>query len=440
MINVVDRVSKYPGRVRLVPVEGQPNVFDMVRADEPTVEGTLLNAEFFNELGDGYMAATNPTGTGSFSMNRLSGSVVGDYSHAEGKDTTASATGSHAEGRGTAKGVYSHAEGSGTANGSYSHVEGNGTTTIDGAYSHAEGDKTTASNTYAHAEGYYTTASSSSSHAEGTNTTASGQASHAEGWATTASGHHSHAEGNNTTALHAQHAQGHFNNTTTATGAASVSVTGGTGTNTAFVIGNGTKNATSNAFRVDYNGVPYSKSALTTTGCDYAEFFEWLDGNPDAEDRRGYFVTMDGEKIKIAEPSDYILGIVSGHPSVIGNGDEDWMGRYIMDDFGDYIYEDFEYEEEVFDEESGEMVKITRTGKHYKMNPDYDESKGYIQRSERPEWAAIGMLGVLSVIDDGTCQVNGFCTIAEGGTATAAESGYRVIKRVNDHIVKAVFK
>jgi hypothetical protein len=50
------------------------------------------------------------------------------------------------------------------------------------------------------------------------------------------------------------------------------------------------------------------------------------------------------------------------------------------------------------------------------------------------------MMGVLSVRDDGTCQVNGYCTVAEGGTATASESGYRVIKRVNDHIVKVIFR
>ncbi len=38
-----DRVPKYPGRVKLEPVEGQPNVFDVVRADEPVVDGTALN-------------------------------------------------------------------------------------------------------------------------------------------------------------------------------------------------------------------------------------------------------------------------------------------------------------------------------------------------------------------------------------------------------------
>lgn len=38
-----DRVPTYPGRVKLTPVSGQENTYDMVRADEPTQEGTPLN-------------------------------------------------------------------------------------------------------------------------------------------------------------------------------------------------------------------------------------------------------------------------------------------------------------------------------------------------------------------------------------------------------------
>ena len=38
-----DRIPLYPGRVKLNPVSGQPNTFDLVRADQPTQEGTPLN-------------------------------------------------------------------------------------------------------------------------------------------------------------------------------------------------------------------------------------------------------------------------------------------------------------------------------------------------------------------------------------------------------------
>lgn len=38
-----DRVPLYPGRVRLTPVSGQANTYDMIRADEPQEPGTPLN-------------------------------------------------------------------------------------------------------------------------------------------------------------------------------------------------------------------------------------------------------------------------------------------------------------------------------------------------------------------------------------------------------------
>ena len=119
------------------------------------------------------MDKTDPTGTGSFSMNRKAGTVIGTNSHAEGNDTTASD-------------YYSHAEGSETvASGYISHAEGH-QTTASGTNSHAEGDRTTASGSYSHAEGYLTTAKDSNSHAEGIETTAIGFSSHAEGGSTNA--------------------------------------------------------------------------------------------------------------------------------------------------------------------------------------------------------------------------------------------------------------
>lgn len=40
-----DRVPLYPGRVKLTPVSGQENTYDMVRADSPTQDGTPLNKD-----------------------------------------------------------------------------------------------------------------------------------------------------------------------------------------------------------------------------------------------------------------------------------------------------------------------------------------------------------------------------------------------------------
>ncbi len=65
-----DRKSLYPGRIRLTPVEGQENVFDLERADEPTQIGTALST--LNLLPDyiaealGLSAADNPTPAKAF--------------------------------------------------------------------------------------------------------------------------------------------------------------------------------------------------------------------------------------------------------------------------------------------------------------------------------------------------------------------------------------
>lgn len=304
------------------------------------------------------------------------------------------------------------------ATGMWSHTEGNGNR-ADGMASHAEGTGTLASNDNSHAEGFFTKSTGAHAHAEGRSTKSSGTCSHAAGFATEA--------------LDYQYVIGHYNRNGSA-GSSSGTI------GDAFIIGNGTEGNLANAFRITYAGKSYALSPMNTHGADYAEFFEWLDSNPNNEDRRGYFVTLDGDKIKIAEPGDYILGIISALPAVVGNSDENWRGRYILDEFGGFITEEFEYEEKILDKDTGEIRTITKTGTRYKENPEYNPTLSYIQREDRPEWDTVGMMGVLAVRDDGTCQVNGYCQVSEGGVATASENGYRVIKRVNENVVKVVFR
>ena len=50
MIEVKDRIPTYPGRVRLIPVAGQANTYDLVRADEPIEPGTPINKALFDSL------------------------------------------------------------------------------------------------------------------------------------------------------------------------------------------------------------------------------------------------------------------------------------------------------------------------------------------------------------------------------------------------------
>ena len=181
---------------------------------------------------------------------------IGEFSVAEGYNTTASTFYSHAEGyKTTANGECSHAEGSyTTASSDVSHAEGY-ETTASGQASHAEGNSTTASGNYSHAEGASTTASGTSSHAEGTGTTASGNLSHAEGEGTTASGYASHAEGCDTKASSDyQHVQGQYNIEDTEN-------------RYLHIVGNGSSDTErSNAHTLDWNGNAWYSGKLSQEG------------------------------------------------------------------------------------------------------------------------------------------------------------------------------
>ncbi len=242
--------------------------------------------------------------------------------------------------------------------------------------------------------------------------------------------------------------------------------------NDLFVIGNGaSETARSNAFRVNWNGYAYCKMSYGSGGADYAEYYEWRDGNPAGTDRVGHFVTLDGDKIRIASQNDYILGIVSAFPCLIGNSDEEWQGRWKKDIFGRLIRKEVqvpitkaeEVTEPVLDEDGNETGEVRVVGvqeiptgefrieMQLEQVEGYDPMAVYIERKDRPEWAAIGMLGVLAVYDDGSCQVNGYCKVADSGIATAADGeymlsegkilrGYRVIERVTENIIKVIFR
>ncbi len=318
---------------------------------------------------------------------------------------------------------------------------------------HVEGRRNVALNSCAHAEGYETEARGDSSHAEGLRTVSSGSGSHAEGDRTVAVGKvtiggstyvaPAHAEGFRTIARGNQHAQGHYNDETKG----ELPRPSGTGSGTAFVIGNGTFSTRSNSVRIDYNGKLWCKQAYSSTGADYAELFEWADGNEENEDRRGYFVTIDGKKIKKASSGDYIVGIISGNPSVIGNTDMEWYGQFMRDEFGTFIKESYKetLKEPCIDEDGNdEEIEHEVDVEFYKVNPDYDPDAPYTFRLDRPEWDAVGMLGVLPVRDDGTCEVGRFCKCANGGIATlATERGfdtYMVLERIADNIVSVILK
>ena len=213
------------------------------------------------------------------------------------------------------------------------------------------------------------------------------------------------------------------------------------------IIGNGTSNsARSNAYTIDWQGNgTFAGTVSSSTGADYAEYFEWKDGNLNNEDRVGYIVCLDGDKIVKANTGDDILGICSGTATVLGDSAEwNWSKRYLTDDFGRIIYEDYDVEhEEIKDEETGKVIEEAWTEHIHapKQNPDYDASQPYTKRADRPEWQIVGMMGKLYVRDDGSCVVNGYADVKDGiATKATGKTNMRVMARVNENIVRVLLK
>ena len=156
-------------------------------------------------------------------------------------------------------------------------------------------------------EGYMTKASGNYSHAEGRETQAVGDCTHAEGRETIANGIY-------------QHVEGKYNVVDDAN-------------KYIHIIGNGIDaDNRRNAFTIDWEGNieasgGVSARGVTTEddiecggvlkadGADYAENFM-----PSEECPFGRFVTLDGEKIRLAQPHDgYVLGVTSPHPAIMGD-------------------------------------------------------------------------------------------------------------------------
>lgn len=160
LVGIMDEIKQIDEKY--IPDSFIQTLNNTIDEEVQTVVNTSLNLK---------MDVNNPIGTGSFSMNRSSGTDIGTCSHAEGYSTTAT-----------------------------------------GSYSHTEGYMTTATGSCAHAEGHKTHARAIGSHAEGTINNAHGEYSHVEGYNNITYGFASHAEGRGTvSSTRSQNILGEYN-------------------------------------------------------------------------------------------------------------------------------------------------------------------------------------------------------------------------------------
>lgn len=201
------------------------------------------------------------------------------------------------------------------------------------------------------------------------------------------------------------------------------------------------------------SGDIYTDGTAGAGAADYAEFFQ---NCADGVIPVGSLVTLDGGKVRLAQQGERILGVVSAAPAVLGNAAGlQWAGRWERDAFGAVVkravpcvswgavehwetvkipvaaVEPVEGAEPVEPEfktkrirtvwrksysgpvaiapwmdgaEHGVEAKPDDPGLVYfdvqapVESPDYDASKPYSPRKDRPEaWTAVGLLGQLAV-------------------------------------------
>jgi hypothetical protein len=182
-------------------------------------------------------------------------------------------------------------------------------------------------------------------------------------------------------------------------------------------VGSGAKRFT---FDLDSGGHAYFDGTLSQNNYDYAEYFEWEDGNPNNEDRRGYSVFLNAngkiEKATSETSTSDIIGVISGTAAIIGDAAVyDWQGRYEIDEWGtrrkeqvtQVSWTDIDGTKHSYADENDIPSDVVvpddasrRIHHRYIESSTYDSSQAYVPRDQRREWGIVGLLGKVRVRND----------------------------------------
>lgn len=137
------------------------------------------------------------------------------------------------------------------------------------------------------------------------------------------------------------------------------------------------------------------EGTVVSPNADFAEVAEWADGNPDNEDRTGYFVCanvpLDGIVMKKAKSTDDVKGVTILAPAFAGNYSKD---------------------------------KLDSNGKLL------------------PKYSYVAIIGFVPVRDKGRCTVGGRCMPDDDGCAVPSSNsmGYQVVRRIDDDRVLIIIE
>ena len=198
--------------------------------------------------------------------------------------------------------------------------------------------------------------------------------------------------------------------------------------NYAFLLGYGTDGARYENTTIDMSSTSGNIKTKGTVSSgqnfgDYAEYFESQSGQ---EIPNGYMVTLDGRFIRKANINDKPIGIVSGTAGVI-LGDQMFhhKDKFLKDEFG---VTQTELQTKEWQDDEGnwysEEVEVPIP------NPEYVEHDNeYIDRSNRPEWNVVGLMGQVYTRIDSTVSVNDYIKPNKGvGTKDNNNGFYRVLE------------
>ena len=221
-----------------------------------------------------------------------------------------------------------------------------------------------------------------------------------------------------------------------------------------------------------WNGYGIFEATPNVGPADYAEYFEWNDGNTSNEDSVGYFVSLVGGKIEKGNFN--IVGIVSSTPAIVGDSSSlRWKNMYLQDDFDRIICDSYEVYEvkisgetdiEIYVDEKNNKYSIlpspenimgelydgddsnkefVGTKKHRRMNPNFNKNEDYINRENRKEWSPVGLLGKIYVKTSE--QITGNKIGVDTNGMAINGSSYCVLEKIKNYdgdygIVKVLFK
>ena len=138
-----------------------------------------------------------------------------------------------------------------------------------------------------------------------------------------------------------------------------------------------------------------AEGTVVSQNADFAEVAEWADGNPNNEDRTGYFVCanipLNGIVMKKATSIDDVKGVTILSPAFAGNYTKDKL------------------------DSNGNLL---------------------------PKYSYVAIIGFVPVRDNGTCSVGGRCMPDDNGCAVPSSNsmGYQVVSRVDENRVLIIIE